>query len=114
MGALAMAELSAATDHPRRRPFASWTRIVAVGITVVVAAVVAFVAVREFTAAPAEGGRSLSNFVVQPPLDPQRALENIVKLCEFGPRPTGSEGMRQQQEFLRAQFSKLGGLVRWQ
>src|SRR3954451_5091995 len=48
------------------------------------------------------------------PFDADLALGYLRALCEIGPRVSGSEGMRKQQELLEKHFEKLGGKVEWQ
>lgn len=43
------------------------------------------------------------------PFDGKQAYTYLKALCELGPRPTGSEGMRRQQALLREHFTQLGG-----
>jgi hypothetical protein len=45
------------------------------------------------------------------PFDGTRALADLTKLCEFGPRPSGSEAMKKQQDFLEKHFTGLGATV---
>lgn len=45
------------------------------------------------------------------PFDAKRAMGYLVELCKIGPRVSGSEGMKKQQERLEAHFKKLGGTV---
>jgi len=45
------------------------------------------------------------------PFDGRRALADLTKLCDFGPRPSGSEAMRKQQDFLEKHFTDLGATV---
>ncbi len=47
-------------------------------------------------------------------LDERRAFDTLKQICDFGARPSGSEGMRRQQEFLKERFSELGGHVSFQ
>lgn len=61
---------------------------------------------------PAETGSELS--LEQIPFDGAQAYEYLKQLCQFGPRPSGSEAMRRQQEFLQEHFRKLGGQVELQ
>lgn len=44
-------------------------------------------------------------------VDGQRALKYLKAICDLGPRPSGSEGMQQQQSLLRDHFTPLGGQV---
>ena len=48
------------------------------------------------------------------PLDPQRAYGYLNQICALGSRKSGSEGMKKQQELLKAHFEKLGGKVSYQ
>jgi hypothetical protein len=43
--------------------------------------------------------------------DSARAMKHLRELCEIGPRLSGSEGMRKQQERLIEHFQKLGAKV---
>ena len=45
------------------------------------------------------------------PLDGARAYRYLQQICAIGPRISGSPGMQQQQEMLRAHFEQLGGKV---
>lgn len=45
------------------------------------------------------------------PFDGTAALALVEKLCEFGPRPSASEAMRLQQEFIVKYFTDLGATV---
>ncbi len=40
-----------------------------------------------------------------------RSYELLEQVCAIGPRPSGSEGMRRQQELLTKHFEELGGRV---
>src|SRR5262249_39707768 len=48
------------------------------------------------------------------PFDGERALGYLRDICRLGPRVSGTEGMRKQQELLKAHFEKLGGKVCFQ
>jgi hypothetical protein len=48
------------------------------------------------------------------PFDVRRAMDYLRQVCAIGPRVSGSAGMRQQQELLKAHFEKLGGKVELQ
>src|SRR5438874_1683589 len=48
------------------------------------------------------------------PFDADRAMGYLKALCQIGPRLSGSEGMKKQQELLEKHFEKLGGKVEWQ
>jgi hypothetical protein len=43
--------------------------------------------------------------------DAKRAMEYLETLCKIGPRLSGSDGMKQQQELLTKHFEKFGGKV---
>ena len=61
---------------------------------------ISFLAVCVLALPPAE--RKLEEI----PFDGQLAHQYLTELCAIGPRPTGSEGMKRQQEFLVTHFSK--------
>src|SRR5690242_6420165 len=85
----------------------SHTAIVA-GLAFVVAAAAEQVAVSADVAQPA----AVNNAVpAANPLDAQRAFGYLQALCAIGPRPSGSAGMQQQQDFLVDFFKKAGGNV---
>jgi len=48
------------------------------------------------------------------PFDGDKSYQHLLNVCEFGPRPSGSEGMRKQQEYLERHFTALGGQVEYQ
>jgi Zn-dependent M28 family amino/carboxypeptidase len=48
------------------------------------------------------------------PFDGSRAYEHLKRLCEIGPRPSGSPGMATQQKLLEDHFKKAGGQVEFQ
>lgn len=45
------------------------------------------------------------------PIDGERAFAHLKDICAIGPRVSGTEGMRRQQEYLQSHFEKLGGKV---
>ncbi|MCY2984223.1 MAG: M28 family peptidase [Planctomycetota bacterium] len=47
-------------------------------------------------------------------LDPKRAFSYLKKICDIGPRVTGTAGMEEQQNLLEQHFKKLGAKVTWQ
>jgi hypothetical protein len=51
---------------------------------------------------------------VPPKYDAARAFGVLVKLCELGPRPSGSAAMQQQQQYLTKIFERLGATVTMQ
>jgi hypothetical protein len=46
--------------------------------------------------------------------DGKRAMGYLEKLCKIGPRISGTEGMKKQQELLKKHFEDLGGKVEFQ
>ena len=50
----------------------------------------------------------------QIPFDGQACMEWVEKICAIGPRVSGTEGMRRQQEMLAEHFRTLGGQVELQ
>lgn len=48
------------------------------------------------------------------PFDGKRAMGYLEDICKIGPRISGSDGMRKQQEFLQKHFENLGGKVSYQ
>lgn len=50
----------------------------------------------------------------QIPFDGEAALQWIDRVCALGPRVSGTEGMKKQQEMLVAHFKELGGQVELQ
>ena len=48
------------------------------------------------------------------PFDGAKAYEYLKQICKIGRRPSGSEGMKQQQKLLAAHFEGLGGKVSFQ
>ncbi len=46
--------------------------------------------------------------------DGDRAITYLTNLCDLGPRISGSEGMKKQQEILKAHFEKCGATVAFQ
>ena len=46
-----------------------------------------------------------------PPFDAKRAMGYLQQLCKIGPRQSGSDGMKKQQQLLEKHFAKLGGKV---
>jgi glutaminyl-peptide cyclotransferase len=61
----------------------------------------AFAADREAPAKPAH-------------FDGKRALSYLEELCKIGPRISGSEGMKKQQQMLEKHFKEQGGRIEWQ
>ena len=41
-------------------------------------------------------------------IDGQRAMKYLRELCDIGPRISGSDGMKRQQEMIKGHFDKLG------
>jgi hypothetical protein len=54
-----------------------------------------------------KGGAQLKDI----PFDGTRAMKYLKQLCDIGPRVSGSEGMKKQQELVIAHLEKVGGKV---
>ncbi|MBY0527602.1 MAG: M28 family peptidase [Gemmataceae bacterium] len=48
------------------------------------------------------------------PFDGKRAIGYLEDVCKFGPRISGTDGMKKQQEFLKGHFEKHGAKVAYQ
>jgi glutaminyl-peptide cyclotransferase len=48
------------------------------------------------------------------PFDGKRAMGYVEDLCKIGPRISGTEGMKKQQDLLEKHFKELGGKITWQ
>ncbi len=46
--------------------------------------------------------------------DPKRSMDYLEALCKIGPRISGSDGMKKQQEMLEKHFKDRGGKITWQ
>jgi glutaminyl-peptide cyclotransferase len=62
-------------------------------------------------AVAAEPSTQPQGAVEEIPFDGRRALGYLRRICNIGPRPSGSPGMEQQQELVLHHFKKLGGKV---
>lgn len=49
-----------------------------------------------------------------PDFDGRRAYEDLVRICQLGPRMSGSQGMLRQQHLLTEHFTRLGARVGFQ
>jgi hypothetical protein len=56
-------------------------------------------------------GNEGKNDVVEAKFDGERALKYLKQLCDIGPRISGSEGMKKQQEIVEKHFKDLGATV---
>jgi hypothetical protein len=103
--------------QPIARP--AWPRVFLAGVLVIGVGLLGYMAWEawwggqptsrsEAASAPAE--LTLENI----PFNGQQAYEYLKQLCQIGPRPSGSDGMRRQQELLAEHFRKLGGQVELQ
>lgn len=46
--------------------------------------------------------------------DAKRSMEYLEALCKIGPRISGSDGMKKQQELMEKHFKERGGKITWQ
>jgi len=91
----------------------------AVGLSVVLmAGVVVWLLVTQLGCGPAEtADKSKDGFASDralpdpAPFDAKRAMGYLEALCKIGPRISGSDGMKKQQELLTKHFEDLGGKV---
>lgn len=82
--------------------------VIALGITIIGLAIV--ISVSKLGSA-ASGDTQAA---VPAAYDAKRAYQVLVQLCEIGPRPSGSEGMKRQQDYLKPIFERAGGQVTMQ
>lgn len=47
-------------------------------------------------------------------INPERTMEYLKQICKIGPRMSGTEGMKKQQELMKKHFEGLGGKVTMQ
>jgi hypothetical protein len=52
--------------------------------------------------------------VPEVPFDAKRAMACLEALCRIGPRMSGTDGMKRQQELLEKHFTDLGAKITWQ
>ena len=64
-----------------------------------------------FPTGTAVGQRLIQDVPQENPFDGEAAYEVLKQLCDIGPRITGSDGMRQQQELLTQRFEQCGAEV---
>jgi hypothetical protein len=63
---------------------------------------------------PAIFSQSQTNDETSPQIDPDRAFGYLTKICDIGPRISGSDGMDRQQHLISEHFTKLKALVKYQ
>lgn len=59
-------------------------------------------------------GQAATLSPIPPQYSPARVMGYLNRLCEFGPRPSGSPAMRAQQEYLTSFFQQQGASVSFQ
>ncbi len=92
----------------------SWQTLFLGAVVVGSCVVVGYLALFAQPPGPAEEP-TVSEFRLEDiPFDGAQAYEYLKQLCEIGPRPSGSAGMRRQQRLIAAHFNKLGGKVELQ
>jgi len=96
-----------------RAPARFWPILIAsaVAIVSIIAGVIAFLAM-----VWRDGGNGSNEppLVIPKPYDAARAEAYLRKICDFGPRPSGSAAMTAQQEYLTAAFTTAGATVKFQ
>ena len=60
------------------------------------------------------GDRASNTKAAPVAFDTKRAMSYLEKICDIGPRISGTEGMRTQQELVKKHFEELGARVRFQ
>jgi glutaminyl-peptide cyclotransferase len=60
------------------------------------------------------GARPVPATISPAPFDGKRALGYLDQLCKIGPRISGTDGMKKQQDLIKAHFEKLGAKVEFQ
>lgn len=81
-------------------------------ISLLISLILFFLSVQFAVAAPAPPPK-----IQDPPLsqfDSDAAFEFLKQVCDIGPRPSVSRGMKKQQKLIRQHFEKLGGEVLFQ
>jgi glutaminyl-peptide cyclotransferase len=94
-----------------RGPAKLWPMLLASSVAVasVIIGGLAFLAMRG-----RDSGTSSSEFVIPAPYDANRAESYLRAICDFGPRPSGSQAMTKQQDYLRDFFTNAGAAVELQ
>ncbi len=103
--------------QPNGKPRWPIRRPLLLGAVLVVAAVglLGYVVFDSWAGRPRQAETAPPNLSLENiPFDGAQVYEYLKQLCQIGPRPSGSEGMRQQQEFLTEHFRKLGAQVELQ
>lgn len=103
----------ASSDANQRTPAKFWRILVASSIVLVsgIVGVMAFVAMNWQDSG---SGSSQPRLAIPLPYDAKRAESYLRQICDFGPRPSGSQAMAGQQRFLTDAFTKVGGIVELQ
>jgi glutaminyl-peptide cyclotransferase len=125
-----MARLRADSDHPTPSSHATsrWAKgwMVGGGLGFVLLAIVAIVWLNMFNhwsnGAEPPGKKKGDEFAsdrdasATDPVafDGKRAMGYLEAICKIGPRISGSDGMKKQQELLEKHFKDLGGKIEWQ
>ncbi len=96
-----------------RRPFEFQTIVLVIALLVAVAAVVYVVWPRPAPRIDLTGGaeRVAPARIADIPINGQRAFSFLQRICDLGPRISGSVGMKKQREILAEHFHRLGGKV---
>lgn len=98
--------------QPRRLPGQT---LFLCGVVFVGIGILGYIALDSWGGRPRQDEKSHSEWTLEEiPFNGAQAYAYLKQICAIGPRPSGSEGMRRQQELLAEHFRKLSGTVEWQ
>ncbi len=107
-------EPSASSSHPNTPIQARSSRgIFVLATSVVLLITIGAISYRLWNGPPSQTAATL-NWQIPAEFDADRAMAYLEKIVAFGPRPSGSPAMLQQQAFLEDFFRKQGATVSWQ
>lgn len=97
-------EIEPSADRTRKL----WTTILSLGLVAAGVGILWRVTTDRDAATPVAAAS------IPPRYEADRAMGYLVRLCEFGPRPSGSDAMKSQTEYLQTFFESSGATVRLQ
>jgi hypothetical protein len=100
---------AATADDNKNNTLQTWFLASCLTVAVLSVAYVVFFAGTEPTAPVQPAARPLQ--LHQIPVDGQRAYSWLQRICDLGPRVSGTAGMARQREMLTNHFAQLGGIV---